>query len=62
MCGIFACHHHPDVQAFKPTALRMAKAVRHRGPDWSGNWSSEGTILAHERLCIVGVDSGEQPL
>ncbi|KAF4265979.1 asparagine synthetase [Aspergillus fumigatus] len=62
MCGIFACHHHPDVQAFKPTALRMAKAVRHRGPDWSGNWSSEGTILAHERLCIVGVDSGAQPL
>ncbi|KAJ5081971.1 hypothetical protein N7532_011014 [Penicillium argentinense] len=35
MCGIFACHHHPDVQKFKPTALRMAKAVRHRGPDWN---------------------------
>jgi asparagine synthase (glutamine-hydrolysing) len=50
------------VQKFKPTALRMAKAVRHRGPDWSGNWSSDGTILAHERLCIVGVDSGAQPL
>ncbi|KAJ5474975.1 Asparagine synthetase 2 [Penicillium diatomitis] len=53
MCGIFACHHHPDVQKFKPTALRMAKAIRHRGPDW---------ILTHERLCIVGVDSGAQPL
>ncbi|KAL8959562.1 MAG: hypothetical protein Q9193_003600 [Seirophora villosa] len=26
MCGIFACHRHPDVQRFKPTALRMAKA------------------------------------
>ncbi|EGC42078.1 asparagine synthetase [Histoplasma capsulatum var. duboisii H88] len=53
MCGIFACHCHPDVQKFKPTALRMAKAIRHRGPDW---------ILAHERLSIVGVDSGAQPL
>ncbi|KAH8428786.1 asparagine synthetase [Aspergillus melleus] len=65
MCGIFACHRHPDVQKFKPTALRMAKALRHRGPDWSGNFISEspqGTILAHERLSIVGVDSGAQPL
>ncbi|KAG0156843.1 hypothetical protein PDIDSM_4024 [Penicillium digitatum] len=62
MCGIFACHHHPDVQKFKPTALRMAKAVRHRGPDWSGNFCAQSTILAHERLSIVGIDSGAQPL
>ncbi|KAI9680600.1 MAG: asparagine synthetase [Caeruleum heppii] len=76
MCGIFACHcpaaggidkpltisSHPDVQKFKPTALRMAKAARHRGPDWSGNVISNNTILAHERLSIVGVDSGAQPL
>ncbi|OJJ53139.1 hypothetical protein ASPSYDRAFT_163203 [Aspergillus sydowii CBS 593.65] len=62
MCGIFACHHHPDVQGFKPTALRMSKAVRHRGPDWSGNFIAEKTVLCHERLCIVGVDSGAQPL
>ncbi|KAI9828997.1 MAG: asparagine synthetase [Thelocarpon impressellum] len=62
MCGIFACHHHPDVKKFKSTALRMAKAVRHRGPDWSGNVIAKSTILAHERLSIVGVDSGAQPL
>ena len=40
----------------------MAKAVRHRGPDWSGNFIANSTILAHERLSIVGVDSGAQPL
>ncbi|KAF2198527.1 asparagine synthetase [Delitschia confertaspora ATCC 74209] len=62
MCGIFACHHHPDVQQFKPTALKMGKAVRHRGPDWSGNHVANNTILVHERLSIVGVDSGAQPL
>ncbi|KAL2812816.1 hypothetical protein BJX63DRAFT_234913 [Aspergillus granulosus] len=62
MCGIFACHRHPDVQGFKPTALRMSKAVRHRGPDWSGSFIAEKTVLCHERLCIVGVDSGAQPL
>ncbi|EDN09121.1 predicted protein [Histoplasma mississippiense (nom. inval.)] len=40
----------------------MAKAIRHRGPDWSGNFVANDTILAHERLSIVGVDSGAQPL
>lgn len=40
----------------------MAKAVRHRGPDWSGSFIADKTILCHERLCIVGVDSGAQPL
>lgn len=62
MCGIFACHSHPDVQKFKPTALRMGKQIRHRGPDWSGNVIANNTILVHERLSIVGVDSGAQPL
>ncbi|KEZ38774.1 hypothetical protein SAPIO_CDS10807 [Scedosporium apiospermum] len=62
MCGIFACHRHPDVQKFKPTALKLAKAVRHRGPDWSGSVIANSTILCHERLSIVGVESGAQPL
>ncbi|KMP08388.1 asparagine synthetase [Coccidioides immitis RMSCC 2394] len=38
------------------------ESVRHRGPDWSGNFVSNNTILAHERLSIVGVESGAQPL
>ncbi|KAL7914843.1 asparagine synthetase 2 [Trichoderma velutinum] len=62
MCGIFACHCHPDVQKFKPTALKLSKAIRHRGPDWSGSVISHNTILCHERLSIVGVESGAQPL
>nr|OQO26529.1 Asparagine synthetase [glutamine-hydrolyzing] 2 [Rachicladosporium sp. CCFEE 5018] len=62
MCGIFACHHHPDVQKFRSTAIRMGKQVKHRGPDWSGNHTANNTILVHERLSIVGVDTGSQPL
>ncbi|KAA8910411.1 hypothetical protein FN846DRAFT_540709 [Sphaerosporella brunnea] len=62
MCGIFACHKHPEVHKFKPQALQLAKAIRHRGPDWSGNVISNDTILTHERLSIVGIDSGAQPL
>jgi len=62
MCGIFACHRHPDVQKFRPTAIRMGKQIKHRGPDWSGNHISGNTILVHERLSIVGVDTGAQPM
>ncbi|KAH6655671.1 hypothetical protein BKA67DRAFT_245270 [Truncatella angustata] len=62
MCGIFSCSGHPDVQKFKPTALKLAKQVRHRGPDWSGSVICNDTILCHERLSIVGVESGAQPL
>lgn len=64
MCGIFACYAHPDVGtgAFKSSALQCVKTLRHRGPDWSGNWTGNNTILCHERLSIVGVDSGAQPI
>ena len=40
----------------------MGKQVRHRGPDWSGNHTANNTILVHERLSIVGVDTGAQPM
>lgn len=62
MCGIFASFRHPDVDEFKPAALQYAKRIRHRGPDWSGNVVANSTILVHERLSIVGLDSGAQPI
>ena len=40
----------------------MSAKIRHRGPDWSGIYSSEKTVLAHERLAIVDPLSGGQPL
>jgi asparagine synthase (glutamine-hydrolysing) len=43
-------------------AVSMSRRVRHRGPDWSGVFLGEGVAIAHERLAIVGVESGAQPL
>jgi asparagine synthase (glutamine-hydrolysing) len=40
----------------------MAKKIRHRGPDWSGIYSDDKVIMAHERLAIVDPASGQQPL
>jgi len=43
-------------------ALEMAKTIRHRGPDWSGIYASGRAVLAHERLSIIDVENGAQPL
>lgn len=46
----------------RPQVLKMSKKIRHRGPDWSGIFSCDKAILAHERLSIVDPESGQQPL
>jgi len=43
-------------------ALDLTKRQRHRGPDWTGVYTGTSAILAHERLAIVGVESGAQPI
>ncbi len=49
-------------QVLRPQVLKMSKKIRHRGPDWSGIYCSDEAILSHERLSIVDVESGKQPL
>jgi len=51
-----------DASALRSKALDLSRLQRHRGPDWSGCWEGERAILAHERLAIVDVEHGAQPL
>ncbi|KAI0362251.1 glutamine-hydrolyzing asparagine synthase [Trametes cingulata] len=62
MCGIVIAHGIDNPAAERPRLIACSKKIRHRGPDWSGCYSGKQTILAHERLAIVGVDTGAQPL
>ncbi|MEZ9064310.1 MULTISPECIES: asparagine synthase B [unclassified Vibrio] len=63
MCSVFGILDiKSDAAALRPIALEMSKKLRHRGPDWSGIYAGEKAILAHERLAIVGLNSGAQPL
>lgn len=48
--------------ALREQALEMSKTMRHRGPDWSGIYVNDQAILVHERLSIVDVENGAQPL
>ena len=63
MCGIVCAFDlKQPAQTLRPQVLKMSKRVRHRGPDWSGIFSDDKAILAHERLSIVDPESGKQPL
>lgn len=63
MCSILALLElRLDRAAMRRRALELSRRMRHRGPDWSGIWEGERAILAHERLAIVGVEDGAQPL
>ena len=63
MCGVVCAFDiKEDSKALRYQILEMSKKVRHRGPDWSGIYSDENAILAHERLAIVDPISGNQPL
>lgn len=42
--------------------LRMAGALRHRGPDEFGIYRAPGAGLAHARLSIIDLATGQQPL
>jgi len=63
MCSILGIFEiTSDARRLRELALEMSRRQRHRGPDWSGVWSSDRAVLAHERLAIVDVDNGAQPL
>ena len=51
-----------DAHQKREQALKMSAKIRHRGPDWSGMYSSDKTVISHERLAIVDPLSGGQPL
>ena len=63
MCSIFGVLEvRHDLNTVRQMALRQSRLLRHRGPDWSGIYSAEHAVLAHERLSIVDVNTGAQPI
>lgn len=77
MCGIFAIfskygkpiplkqyHCHRREQSLREIGYEQSGRQRHRGPDYTGVEiiDDHGVIMIHERLAIVGVHSGNQPM
>ncbi len=65
MCGIvgvFDLRPDDDAATLRRRAVAASTRQRHRGPDWSGVHCDGGAVLAHERLAIVGIHGGAQPI
>jgi asparagine synthase (glutamine-hydrolysing) len=62
MCGIAATFGaHPQVDVARLTDV-LTKHLAHRGPDGLGASASGRGVVAHARLSIVDVASGQQPM
>lgn len=63
MCSILGLFEIPAGRpGLRGLALEASRRQRHRGPDWSGIYVHDRAIIAHERLAIVDIESGAQPL
>ena len=63
MCGLAGYLGHPVEQAgARPLLERMIRALAHRGPDGYGFHVEPGVGLAHARLSIIDLSTGDQPI
>jgi asparagine synthase (glutamine-hydrolysing) len=63
MCGIAGIVSHDGLaRDAKRRAIRMRDVITHRGPDDAGVHADGFAVLAHRRLSIVDLSTGQQPL
>jgi len=63
MCGIAGIFDISAKRAIKPDVLNNMNQVQfHRGPDEGGTYFDTGIGLAHRRLSIIDLSTGQQPL
>src|SRR6185437_11247073 len=63
MCGIAGLIFAPDAPPPDPATLsRLIDALHHRGPDGTGHAVVGRVALVHNRLAIIDLVTGDQPL
>ncbi len=63
MCGIAGIFHTRERRPVDTALLaRMSQSIFHRGPDEDGTHVEPGLGLAHRRLSIIDLSTGQQPL
>ena len=62
MCGLAGVARPTPSGVSDRMLLRMAAAIRHRGPDGYGLYAGRRVGLAHTRLSIIDLTRGAQPL
>ena len=62
MCGIVGFVNANGSHADRSVLVRMNAAIRHRGPDEDGYLCEAGVALAMQRLAIIDLAGGQQPI
>lgn len=63
MCGIAGLFDFVGLNEYEPKLLQaMNQTQFHRGPDEGGEYLEPGVALAHRRLSIIDLSSGQQPM
>lgn len=61
MCGIYGITTRSD-EPLDAVADRMSDSLQHRGPDHRGRYCSPGVVLGMNRLAILDLEGGNQPI
>ncbi len=62
MCGISGVIMRDKAPVDVGVLKALGQALRHRGPDGSGDYVSGAVGFRHDRLAIIDLDTGDQPL
>jgi len=61
MCGICG-YTRIDRYISTDLIVKMKNAIAHRGPNDHGTYSDENIVLGHQRLSVIDLKSGKQPI
>ena len=62
MCGIGGIVYWDGREPDRDQVNALVCAQNHRGPDGNGVWTAPGAALAHNRLAIIDLTTGQQPM
>jgi asparagine synthase (glutamine-hydrolysing) len=62
MCGLVGIINFDGRSPERAVLERMAAKIRHRGPDDAGVFVKGGVGFAHQRLSIIDLTTGHQPM
>lgn len=63
MCGINVIYNQDGIlDQHKEIVHKMNKEMLYRGPNAQVVWSNEHVVFGHNRLSIIGIEDGAQPL
>ena len=51
-----------DLRGQGPVFAAMQRTMIRRGPDQHGSYVTENAALLHNRLCVIDIDNGRQPM